>query len=72
MQKNLLFQLEIQIDQLSETDFLINEFFDENDLNEEYNKKEDEKHYNLIAPEINDNIINEPDINPKKSSLSQK
>jgi len=72
MQKNLLFQLEIQIDQLSETDFLINEFFDENDLNEEYNKKEDEKHYNLIAPEIKDNIINEPDMNPKESSLSQK
>ena len=72
MQKNLLFQLEIQIDQLSETDFLINEFFDENDINEKYNKKEDEKHYNLIAPEINDNIINEPDINPKESSLSQK
>ena len=72
MQKNLLFQLEIQIDQLSETDFLINGFFDENDLNEEYNKKEDEKHYNLIAPEIKDNIINEPDMNPKESSLSQK
>ena len=72
MQKNLLFQLEIQIDQLSETDFLINEFFDENDINEKFNKKEDEKHYNLIAPEIKDNIINEPDMNPKESSLSQK
>jgi len=72
MQKHQLFPLEIDIEQLSETDFLINEFFYENDLKEEYNKKEDEKHYNHIDSEVSGNSINNPNKNPKESSLPEK
>ena len=72
MQKHLLFPLEIDIEQLSETEFLINEFFYENDIKEEYNKKEDEKHYNYIGSEVSGNSINNPNKNPKESSLPEK
>ena len=70
MIKNLLFPLESDTDQLSENDYLINEFLYENDLKEE--EKKDDKNYILNVNEIYGNLTNELKKNPKESSLFKK
>ena len=59
MQNQLLFPLETDIDQLSASEFLIDESLYENDLKEKIIKKEEDKHYYLNSSRLNNTIINE-------------
>ena len=72
MQNHLLFPIETDIEQLSASEFLIDESLYENDLKEKINKKEEDKHYYLNSSRLNGTIINEINKNPYEISLNRK
>ena len=72
MQNHLLFPMETDIEQLSASEFLIDESLYENDLKEKINKKEEDKHYYLNSSRLNGTIINEINKNPYEISLNRK